>query len=156
MIRSVLLVLLLALLPMAAMAQSSDENLDDGLSLTPELNLDDAGEDGSFDEIEAVQQPQATAAPGAVLRGLDKVSGQVSDIELLNGQTAAFGRLQITLAECRFPTGNRSGDAYAFLVIRADDVEAPVFEGWMIASSPALNALDNARYDVWVLRCTST
>jgi len=32
-------------------------------------------------------------------------------------------------------------------------VDKPVFKGWMIASSPALNALDHPRYDVWVLRC---
>jgi len=25
----------------------------------------------------------------------------------------------------------------------------------MIASSPALNALDHPRYDVWVMRCTT-
>ncbi|MCW8843320.1 MAG: DUF2155 domain-containing protein, partial [Rhodobacteraceae bacterium] len=31
--------------------------------------------------------------------------------------------------------------------------EAPLFQGWMIASSPALSALDHPRYDVWVLRC---
>jgi hypothetical protein len=28
-----------------------------------------------------------------------------------------------------------------------------VFSGWMIADSPALSALDHARYDVWILRC---
>jgi hypothetical protein len=30
---------------------------------------------------------------------------------------------------------------------------APVFSGWMIASSPALSAMDHPRYDVWILRC---
>ncbi|MEZ5716636.1 MAG: DUF2155 domain-containing protein [Paracoccaceae bacterium] len=29
----------------------------------------------------------------------------------------------------------------------------PIFTGWMVASSPALNAMDHRRYDVWVLRC---
>ena len=28
-----------------------------------------------------------------------------------------------------------------------------LFDGWMIASSPALNALDHPRYDVWVIGC---
>ncbi|MGB0439332.1 MAG: DUF2155 domain-containing protein [Paracoccaceae bacterium] len=35
------------------------------------------------------------------------------------------------------------------------DRPLPVFEGWIIASSPALNAMDHARYDVWVLRCNT-
>ena len=34
-------------------------------------------------------------------------------------------------------------------------VSTPVFAGWMVASSPALSALDHARYDVWVLRCVT-
>ncbi|MEM8579848.1 MAG: DUF2155 domain-containing protein, partial [Pseudomonadota bacterium] len=28
-----------------------------------------------------------------------------------------------------------------------------LFEGWMLASSPALMALDHPRYDVWVTAC---
>ena len=31
--------------------------------------------------------------------------------------------------------------------------EQTIFSGWMLASSPALNALEHPRYDVWVLRC---
>ncbi|MEC8294787.1 MAG: DUF2155 domain-containing protein, partial [Pseudomonadota bacterium] len=30
-----------------------------------------------------------------------------------------------------------------------------MFRGWMMASAPALNALDHARYDVWPLRCNT-
>lgn len=92
-------------------------------------------------------------APGAILRGLDKVDGSLTDIELATGESRAYGRLNITLGECRYPNGNPSGNAYAYLTIRAKGVEAPVFAGWMIAATPALNALDHARYDVWVLRC---
>jgi hypothetical protein len=32
---------------------------------------------------------------------------------------------------------------------------APVFQGWLIGSAPALHALDHPRYDVWVLRCNN-
>lgn len=96
---------------------------------------------------------EATVAPGAMLRGLDKVNGSTRDIDLDDGATARYGRLEITLGECRYPTGNPAGDAFAYLVIRDPAVAAPVFQGWMIASAPALNALDDARYDIWVLRC---
>jgi len=92
-------------------------------------------------------------APGAILRGLDKVDGSLTDIELATGESRDYGRLNITLGECRYPNGNPSGNAYAYLTIRAKGVDAPVFAGWMIAATPALNALDHARYDVWVLRC---
>lgn len=96
---------------------------------------------------------EATLGLGGILRGLDKVNGSLTDLELANGATAEFGRLNVTLEECRYPTGNPAGDAWAYIVIRDQNQEAPVFSGWMVASSPALNALDHARYDVWVLRC---
>lgn len=94
-------------------------------------------------------------AGGAVLRGLDKVSGEVRDMELRAGETAALGRLTVRLGECRFPVDNPSGDAFAWLEVTAQGLEDPAFEGWMVASSPALSALDHPRYDVWVIRCNS-
>ncbi|WP_299041067.1 DUF2155 domain-containing protein [uncultured Tateyamaria sp.] len=94
--------------------------------------------------------------PGAVLRGLDKFSGKVVDIEMLAGRTVRFERLNITLTECRYPAGNPSGNAYAGLQITETGREGVVFSGWMIASAPALNAMEHPRYDVWVMRCTTS
>ncbi len=93
---------------------------------------------------------------GAVLRGLDKVSGAVTDLDMRIGDTAKFGRLTVVLNECRYPTDNPAGDAFAYLTVRAEGLEAPAFDGWMIASSPALSALDHPRYDVWVIRCRTS
>ncbi|MGB5559799.1 MAG: DUF2155 domain-containing protein [Paracoccaceae bacterium] len=101
----------------------------------------------------APAQEALTAPAGAMLRAMDKVSGDVVDFDLTPGQTKQLGRIQVTLGECRYPAGNPNGDAYAYLVIRNAGVEVPSFTGWMIASSPALDALDHPRYDVWVLRC---
>lgn len=100
-------------------------------------------------------QEDATVGTQATLRGLDKHAGTSVDLSLRTGETVALGWLQITLAECRYPTANPSGDAFAWLVIREDAGAPAIFEGWMIASSPALNALDHGRYDVWVLNCTT-
>ena len=102
---------------------------------------------------QAAMAQQVSKGTGAVLRGLDKVDGDVTDIELANGEIQQIGRIRVHLRECRFPAGNPSGDAYAFLTIAEVDGDAPAFEGWMIASSPALNALEHPRYDVWVMRC---
>jgi len=107
----------------------------------------------------AAQSPggEATAqAPGAVLRGLDKVAGATRDIRLAPGESANFGRLTITLTECRYPVANPAADAFAHVVIRDARLAEPVFRGWMIASSPALNALDHPRFDVWLIRCTTS
>lgn len=101
-------------------------------------------------------QEATTAEQGVVLRALDKISGEVVDFDLTPGQTKQLGRIQVTLNECRYPTGNPAGDAFAYLIIRNAGADASVFEGWMIASSPALNALDHSRYDVWALRCITS
>ncbi|MBW4985843.1 DUF2155 domain-containing protein [Mameliella sp. CS4] len=102
----------------------------------------------------ALAQEQTETGTGAVLRGLDKLNAKVSDITLKNGEATVLGLIEISLKECRYPEGDPSGDAYAFLTIREAGVAKPLFSGWMIASSPALNAMDHARYDVWVMRCT--
>lgn len=94
-----------------------------------------------------------TAAKGAVLRGLDTANGQIQDIEIAVGATARFERLEITLRECRYPSENPASDAFAYVILRDIREAKPRFEGWMIAASPALSALDHPRYDVWVLRC---
>jgi len=101
-------------------------------------------------------QDTATSGQGAVLRGLDKVNGQTVDVEVHSGGAATVFGLDVALAECRFPTENPTGDAFAFLTIKEHDRTDIWFEGWMIASAPALNALDHARYDVWVLRCITS
>ena len=93
-------------------------------------------------------------ADGAVLRALDKVSGTITDQTLLQDTTTQVGTLAITLSECRYPIDNPAGDAFALIIIRSDKKVLPLFQGWMIASSPALSSLDHGRYDVWVLRCT--
>ena len=59
----------------------------------------------------------------------------------------------VRLANDMLPADNPSSDAFALLTIRNTGADAPVFEGWMIASSPALNALEHPVYDIWVLDC---
>lgn len=103
----------------------------------------------------AQQGPEAATAPGAVLRVLDKTDGAVTDLRLRQGEAASTGSISVALAECRYPTENPSGDAFAHVAVTYRDAATPVFDGWMIASAPALNALDHPRYDVWVLRCTT-
>ena len=98
-------------------------------------------------------QEQTNIADGAVLRGLDKVSGEVIDFGIKSGDTYTLWKLDIKLSECRYPINNPVGDAFAHLTISQDKSESDLFRGWMIASSPALNPLEHARYDVWVLRC---
>lgn len=100
-------------------------------------------------------QQRAARGQGGVLRGLDRITGKVRDLDLDSGQTVTFGSLRVRLDECRYPADNPDGDAYAFVTVHEDrdDGDTRIFSGWMLASSPALNPLEHHRYDVWVLRC---
>lgn len=93
-------------------------------------------------------------APGALLRGLDKVAGTTTEIDLAIGESKTFGRLTVTLSDCRYPVSDPSSNAYAHVTIADGTSGAVTFDGWMIASSPALSAMDDPRYDVWVMRCS--
>ena len=72
------------------------------------------------------------------------------------GKTVTFGALQITARACDKHPPEETPESAAFLeVIEARPGETPhqLFSGWMFASSPALSAMDNPIYDLWVLDC---
>ncbi len=144
---------LLLLIPSAALTQEFGVVTDNQPSIvfTPEIRP-------RFDDTprETVQDTAVTSAAGAVLRGLDKVSGDVTDLAISVGESARLGRLVVQLDDCRYPVDNPSGDAFAHLTVRVEGMAEPAFDGWMIASSPALSALDHPRYDVWVMRCSTS
>lgn len=98
---------------------------------------------------------EVARAEGALLRGLDKISGRTTDLPVPVGQAVRYGRLEVRLGECRYPADDPSSDAFAQLTITDTTQNVTLFSGWMVASSPALSALDDARYDVWVISCQS-
>ena len=132
---------LLGIAPLSAVSQEAviTSPIDGSTVIVPDVKAEDV---------------RAALGSGAELRGLDKVSGDVTEIMLPLGGTATVGKIEMTLGECRYPEDNRAGEAFAWLSIRDPRRDSLLFEGWMVASSPALNALDHARYDVWVIRCT--
>lgn len=111
---------------------------------------------GAQDQDQSQSPEGALSGRGAVLRGLDKVNGQTVDVELGSGSTDRVLGLEVELADCRYPADNPTGDAFAFMVIRDPNKVEALFSGWMIASAPALNALDHNRYDIWVIRCITS
>lgn len=91
-----------------------------------------------------------------VLRALDKITARITELELPLNQEIRFGTLAIRAKYCRTRPPIETPETFAYLEIddlkRSGDVER-VFEGWMVASSPSLNALEHAVYDVWVIDC---
>jgi hypothetical protein len=113
---------------------------------------------GPVEAPSRAQPPAAQAAqaarPVARLRALDKFSGLTTDFDAPAGGAVRFSRLVITVRACR--EMDDGADAAAYLEIVDDKNPAAfAFAGWMIASVPAVSALDHPRYDVWVLACST-
>jgi len=104
--------------------------------------------------VSAANEP--ALAMVAVLQGLDKVTARVSTIEAPIDQPVHFGTLTITARTCQKKPPEEPPESAAFLEIdeaRPGEPVTRVFTGWMFASSPALNALQDPVYDVWVKDC---
>lgn len=138
------------LLPAMASAQISVETL----PAIEETTLGSTLEIPTFN-FSTERSANSDLGTGAILRGLDRITGAVNNFSMAVGETLEFERLEITLEACRYPVGDINSDAFALLKIRDIRNEEPSFYGWMFASSPALSALDHPRYDIWVLTCES-
>jgi len=105
----------------------------------------------------AADAADAAAGPVALLQGLDKTTARVTKFEAPVGQPVTFGTLRITVRDCRKRPPEQEPESAAYLDIDEilQDKAAPkhIFSGWMFASSPALNSLENPVYDVWLLDC---
>ena len=96
---------------------------------------------------------RASATSAAELRWLDRTTGDLQTFIITIDEPVRLGPIEMHLKDCRYPEDELSLDAFALLTVNDARSKENFFEGWMVASSPALNALEHPRYDVWVLRC---
>ena len=90
-----------------------------------------------------------------VIQGLDKITARIQTFEVDVGKTYKFGVLDIFVERCVFSKPIFKPESLAFIKIKdnSDRLSEVKFRGWMFASSPALNALENSVYDVSILAC---
>lgn len=90
------------------------------------------------------------------LRALDKITTRITEVELPVGDEKKFGTLIIKARYCRSRPPRETPESFAYLEIddiKVDGERERVFDGWMLASSPAVSALEHPVYDVWVIGC---
>lgn len=99
----------------------------------------------------AMAEPKNTA----ILQGLDKVTARVTTFELPIEEPFDFGALRIRVRHCDRTPPQEAPEATAFIEIDEllPEGQRVLFTGWMFSSSPGLNAVEHAVYDVWVLDC---
>lgn len=95
----------------------------------------------------------------ASFAGLDKVTARITKFDVYIGETVLFGALEITPRACYNHPPTEAQRTSSFIEVDQRSLQNSsrrIFTGWIFADSPALNAIDNAVYDVWLLDCKNS
>lgn len=94
----------------------------------------------------------------AQMQAMDKITGKVSLIDVPVNSEVKFGSFSILVRDCKTRSPEETPENFAFVDVidntRGEKIN--IFKGWMVSSSPALNAVEHPVYDVWLLRCINT
>ena len=93
-------------------------------------------------------------------QGLDKITARIKTFKIKVGVSKTFGILDINLQKCVYSKPLDEPESIAYIKV-SDNSEKylvnkdklSIFEGWIFASSPALNAMEHPVYDVSLISC---
>jgi hypothetical protein len=94
--------------------------------------------------------------PTAIFAGLDKITGRIIAFEVAVNETVQFGALQLTPKICYTRPVSERPQTTSFVEVEeitAANEYKRLFNGWMFAASPGLNAIEHPVYDVWLTGC---
>ncbi len=94
----------------------------------------------------------------AVFAALDKVTARISKLEVKLGDTVKFGALKVTPRACYSRPPTEPPKTTSFVEVQElmfDGKEQRIFNGWMFAESPGLNAVEHPVFDLWLTECTA-
>jgi len=88
---------------------------------------------------------------------LDKVSSKTDLLKLKIGEELIFKSLLIKSLKCKNSEFDDNPEITAYIqvkdMIKNDNNEVFIFNGWTFSSSPAVNPFDHPVYDIWLTRC---
>ena len=87
----------------------------------------------------------------AVVTILDKASGKTHMLTLTTNQNTKYEKLSFLVRSCKQNDPFQPENAYMFVEITQNT--KLIFSGWMNKNEPGENPLQNADYDVWLVRC---
>lgn len=95
----------------------------------------------------------------ALMQAMDKVTGRVNKIIVpVKGETS-FGDFSLVLRACKKRPAEETPENFAFIDVTDKSFGAEeynIFRGWIISSTPGINAIEHPIYDVWLLECIDT
>ncbi len=95
----------------------------------------------------------------ATLQSLDKITARIATLKENVGAVFDYGSLEVTVHACYYRPPTLAPEHAALLEIKTRkhknaQQQDVLFKGWMFASSPALNALEHAVYDLTLIECS--
>lgn len=92
----------------------------------------------------------------ALMQSMDKLTGRVKKITVPVNSQINYGDFSLVLRACKKNPPEETPENFAFVDV-ADkslgDKEYNIFRGWMLSSTPGMNAIEHPIYDVWLLEC---
>lgn len=92
----------------------------------------------------------------AHLQAMDKITGQVSELNVPVNGLANFGTFSILVRKCVTKSPEETPENTAFIDI-VDNYKSQnpinIFKGWMFSSTPGINGVEHPIYDIWLLKC---
>lgn len=96
------------------------------------------------------------ATNSALMQAMDKITGRVNKITVPVNSKITFGDFSLVLRACKKRPAEETPENFAFIDV-ADksfgEDEYNIFRGWIVSSTPGLNAIEHPIYDVWLLEC---
>ena len=88
----------------------------------------------------------------AIVRIMNKAAGKVQTITMPVGRDIQFEKLHMLVRSCKQSDPFDAENYFAFIEISKSD-DGKIFSNWMNANEPGDNPLQNADYDVWLVKC---
>ncbi len=112
------------------------------------------------DEQQPAAEDQRISNPVAEFTGIDKITGRIITFDVYVNETVQFGALQVTPRVC-YSSPDTAEDPQTDSFVEVDEITLDrkirrIFNGWMFAESPGLNAVEHAVYDVWLKDCKAS
>ena len=95
----------------------------------------------------------------AIMQAMDKVTGVVNKISVPVNSKISFGDFSLVLRACKKTPAEEAPENFAFVDVADKSFgkdEYNIFRGWLISSTPGINAIEHPIYDVWLLECVDT
>lgn len=92
----------------------------------------------------------------ALMQAMDKVTGRVNKVTVPVNSKVNYGDFSLVLRACKKRPAEETPENFAFVDVTDKSFgedEYNIFRGWLLSSTPGINAIEHPIYDMWLLEC---